>query len=117
ARLGRSNFPVILLAERPEVTTLHRPEIGATDYLAKPYSPPMLRARVRAWLARTLVAYTESAPPGVFEDPIQLEDARDDRGSTQTLLASMLASVPLFRGLMPAQLNALVAQATEQVYP
>ncbi len=117
ARMGRANFPVILLAERPEVTALHRPEIGATDYLAKPYSPPMLRARVRAWLARTLVAYTETAPPSAVEAPVVLEDARDDRGATQTLLASMLASVPLFRPLTPAQLNALVAQATEQVYP
>jgi diguanylate cyclase (GGDEF)-like protein len=115
--MGRANFPVILLTERPEVAALHRPEIGATDYLAKPYSPPMLRARVRAWLARTLVAYTESAPPGAADDPVTLEDAREDRGATQTLLASMLASVPLFKCLTPAQLNALAAQASEQVYP
>ena len=60
SRMGRANFPVILLADHPDASSLHRPEIGATDYLAKPYSPPMLRARVRAWLARTLVAYTET---------------------------------------------------------
>jgi diguanylate cyclase (GGDEF)-like protein len=118
SRLGRANFPVILLAERPEITALHRPEVGATDYLAKPYSPPMLRARVRAWLARTLVAYTEGpAPAAALDEAVTLEDARDDRGATRTLLASMLASVPLFRGLTPAQLNALVAEASEQVYP
>jgi diguanylate cyclase (GGDEF)-like protein len=116
SRMGRSNFPVILLADHPQAA-LHRPEIGATDYLAKPYSPPMLRARVRAWLARTLVAYTESAGPNSIEDVVTLEDARDDKGATQTLLASMLAGVPLFRSLTPTQLNALVAQATEQVYP
>jgi len=118
SRLGRANFPVILLAERPEVSALHRPEVGgATDYLAKPYSPPMLRARVRAWLARTLVTHTESAPPGTVDEPVTLGDAHDDRGATRTLLASMLASVPLFRGLTPVQLNSLVAEATEQVYP
>jgi diguanylate cyclase (GGDEF)-like protein len=117
SRLGRANFPVILLADQPQATQLHRPEIGATDYLAKPYSPPMLRARVRAWLARTLVAYTEAAGPAAVEDAVTLEDARDDKGATQTLLASMLAAVPLFRPLTPMQLNALVAQATEQVYP
>jgi diguanylate cyclase (GGDEF)-like protein len=116
SRMGRSNFPVILLADQPQAT-LNRPEIGATDYLAKPYSPPMLRARVRAWLARTLVAYTESPLPGSLEEPVTLEDARDDKGASQTLLASMLAAVPLFRNLTPTQLNALVAQATEQVYP
>ena len=115
ARLGRANFPVIMLAERPEVTALDRSEAGATDYLAKPYSPPMLRARVRAWLARTLVAYTESAPPAASDEPPPA--ASDDRGAGRTLLAGMLASVPLFRGLTPAQLDALVAQATEEVYP
>jgi diguanylate cyclase (GGDEF)-like protein len=115
--MGRSNFPVILLADHPEATALHRPEVGATDYLAKPYSPPMLRARVRAWLARTLVAYTDSATASGADDMVTLDDARDDKGTTQTLLASMLASVPLFRGLSATQLNALVAQATEQVYP
>jgi diguanylate cyclase (GGDEF)-like protein len=117
SRMGRANFPVILLAERPEVAALHRSEIGATDYLARPYSPPMLRARVRAWLARTLVAYNETAAAGASDGAVAIEDARGDRGTTQTVLASMLASVPLFNCLMPAQLNALVAQATEQVYP
>jgi diguanylate cyclase (GGDEF)-like protein len=116
-RLGRPEFPVILLAERPDVTALRRPEVGATDYLAKPYSPPMLRARVRAWLARTLVAYTDSAVSALSDGLPTPPDAREDRGATQTLLASMLASVPLFRSLTPAQLSALVVQATEQVYP
>jgi len=77
----------------------------------------MLRARVRAWLARTLVAYTEPLTPGTVEEAITLEDARDDKGATQTLLASMLAGVPLFRALSATQLNVLVAQASEQVYP
>jgi diguanylate cyclase (GGDEF)-like protein len=117
SRMGRANFPVILLADHPDANSLHRPEIGATDYLAKPYSPPMLRARVRAWLARTLVAYTEPLTPGTVEEAITLEDARDDKGATQTLLASMLAGVPLFRALSATQLNVLVAQASEQVYP
>jgi diguanylate cyclase (GGDEF)-like protein len=118
SRMGRANFPVILLTEGPENGAMSRAETGATDYLAKPYSPPMLRARVRAWLARTLVAYTETAHPGaVTDEAVSIEDAREDRGTTQTLLASMLASVPLFKCLTPGQLNALVAQATEQVYP
>jgi diguanylate cyclase (GGDEF)-like protein len=117
SRMGRANFPVILLTDGPEAAALNRPELAATDYLAKPYSPPMLRARVRAWLARTLVAFTENAPPGAADAPVAIEDAREDRGATQTLLASMLASVPLFKVLTPAQLNTLVAQATEQVYP
>src|SRR5437870_8619756 len=39
SRIGRANFPVILLVDEPQAAPLHRPEIGATDYLAKPYSP------------------------------------------------------------------------------
>jgi diguanylate cyclase (GGDEF)-like protein len=115
-RMGRSNFPVILLAERPDVTTLDGRAVGATDYLAKPYSPPMLRARVRSWLARTLVAYAETQPSGIG-DELTLHDTRDDRAASQSLLISMLASVSLFRGLTPAQLGTLAAHATEHVYP
>src|SRR5918996_5997685 len=47
SRMGRGNFTVILLTERPDVPTLHHSDGDATDYLAKPYSPPMLRSRVR----------------------------------------------------------------------
>jgi diguanylate cyclase (GGDEF)-like protein len=117
SRLGRANFPVILLADRPQANALHRPDLGVTDYLAKPYSPPMLRARVRAWLARTLVAYMEPGPAVAADERVPAQETQDDRGATQTLLASMLASVPLFRCLTPVQLNALVAHASEQVYP
>jgi diguanylate cyclase (GGDEF)-like protein len=91
--------------------------MGATDYLAKPYSPPMLRARVRAWLARTLVSFSDGLPEPDDDRPVSLEDAREDRATTQTLLASILASVPLFRKCTPEQLNILVRHATEQVYP
>jgi diguanylate cyclase (GGDEF)-like protein len=117
SRMGRSNFPVIMLADHPRTPALNGPDVGATDYLAKPYSPPMLRARVRAWLARTLVAYTDSFTGSPPDEAVMLEDARDNRGSTQTLLASMLAGVPLFRGLSATQLNSLVKEASEQVYP
>jgi diguanylate cyclase (GGDEF)-like protein len=117
SRMGRANFPVILLADHPQTPALNGTDIAATDYLAKPYSPPMLRARVRAWLARTLVSYTDSFTGSSPEEAITLEDARDARGSTQTLLASMLAGVPLFRGLSATQLNNLVKEASEQVYP
>jgi diguanylate cyclase (GGDEF)-like protein len=116
-RLGRVNLPVIVLARRPELTGSGHVEAGATDYLAKPYSPAMLRARVRAWLARTLVAYSEAAAPGVTDEPTTPDAALADRAVTRPLLASMLASVPMFRELTAAQLDALVAHATEQVYP
>jgi diguanylate cyclase (GGDEF)-like protein len=43
--------------------------------------------------------------PTTDEPVVTVEDAREDRGANQTLLASMLAAVPLFRNLTPAQLN------------
>jgi diguanylate cyclase (GGDEF)-like protein len=113
ARMSRPNFPILLLADRPDGAA-DRAQTGATDYLAKPYSPPMLRARVRAWLARTVVAL-DGQPSA--EPPRTPAVAQEDRTTTQTLLASILASVPLFRKCTPEQLNALVQHASEQVYP
>jgi diguanylate cyclase (GGDEF)-like protein len=112
-RMNRPNFPILLLADRPDGGS-DRAQSGVTDYLAKPYSPPMLRARVRAWLARTVTSFDShaTAPPAEPAAPTQ-----DDRATTQTLLASILASVPLFRKCAPEQLNILVQHASEQVYP
>jgi len=111
-RMGRPNFPILLLADRPDEAT-DRAQ-SATDYLAKPYSPPMLRARVRAWLARTVASFDAhaTAPP-----PAEPVHSHDDHATTQTLLASILASIPLFRKCAPEQLNVLVRHASEQVYP
>jgi len=75
-----------------------------------------LRARIRSWLARTLIGQAEARPADPAEAPVVVEDARDERGA-QTLLATMLASVPLFKGMASEHLNTLVANATEQVYP
>ena len=112
-RMNRPNFPILLLADRPDTAT-DRVQARATDYLAKPYSPPMLRARVRAWLARTVVSFDghTTAPPAA--PPAQ---THEDRATTQTLLASILASVPLFRKCAPEELNLLVRHASEEVYP
>src|SRR5262249_12450877 len=112
-RMNRPNFPILLLADRPDAPS-DRAESGATDYLAKPYSPPMPRARVRAWLARTVASFDAhaTAPP-----PTTPTKPHDDRATTQTLLASILASIPLFRKCSPEQLSVLVRNASEQVYP
>ena len=112
-RMNRPNFPVLLLADRPDGAS-DRAQSGATDYLAKPYSPPMLRARVRAWLARTVTSFDAHATAMPGEPPAPTQE---DRATTQTLLASILASVPLFRKCAPEQLSILVQHASEQVYP
>jgi diguanylate cyclase (GGDEF)-like protein len=116
-RMGRMSFPVILLADRTDDSALHRGGAIATDYFVKPYSPPMLRARVRAWLARTLVSHSETAPVDDGLPALTLQDARDDRQDARALFGSMLAAVPLFRGCTPPQIATLVATAAEKIYP
>jgi diguanylate cyclase (GGDEF)-like protein len=113
-RMGREHFPVILLANDPE-GRLDRAEDWATDYLPKPYSPPMLRARVRSWLARTLIAgEIAAAEAGAAAVPTE---TREERAASHAVLASMLASVPLFSKCTDEQLGILVSHATEQIYP
>src|SRR5437899_3240229 len=57
-RLGRRNFPIVVLADSSIPSdAVYRGEASWTDYLSKPFSPPMLRTRVRAWLARTLTVF------------------------------------------------------------
>ena len=112
-RLGREHFPVILLSDDPE-TRLNRGEDWATDYLAKPYSPPMLRARVRSWLARTLSGGEAGLDVGTAA---VLAETREERVASHAVLASMLASVPLFSKCTDEQLGILVSHATEQIYP
>ncbi|HUF93214.1 MAG TPA: diguanylate cyclase, partial [Candidatus Limnocylindria bacterium] len=116
ARMGRMSFPVILLVGPTDDSALHRGEAIATDYFVKPFSPPMLRARVRAWLARTLVGHSDTAPVDDGGSAVTLQDGRDDH-DPRALFGSMLAAVPLFRGCTPSQIAALVASATEEVYP
>jgi diguanylate cyclase (GGDEF)-like protein len=111
--MGRQHFPVILLAADAE-TRVTRPDDWATDYLPKPYSPPMLRARVRSWLARTLVAGETPADAGGATMGVE---TREERAASHAVLASMLASVPLFSKCTDEQLGTLVSHATEQIYP
>ena len=52
-----ANIPVLILtAQGDETNTAAAFEAGATDYLAKPFTPPQLCARVRACLGRVRLA-------------------------------------------------------------
>jgi diguanylate cyclase (GGDEF)-like protein len=111
-RLGRRNLPIIVLADSSIPSdAVYRGEALSTDYLAKPFSPPMLRARVRAWLARTLVVL----------DPAERGLAAIERGSgsaadRRARCASLLASVPLFRKVTAEQRDLLLNGAAEQSF-
>jgi diguanylate cyclase (GGDEF)-like protein len=111
-RLGRPNFPIVVLADSSIPSdAVARGEAQSTDYLAKPFSPPMLRARIRAWLARTLAvsdAERGRAPAGV--------DGAPGASDARARCASLLAAVPLFRQLTAEQRDVLLAGAAEQSF-
>ena len=125
-RLGRPKLPVLLLTDTLDSES--DPRLGnpaTTDCLVKPFSPPMLVTRVRAWLSRALAADQKetraAADPGA-SSPV--EGARapvpagTDKGPATPAVryANLLAAMPLFRALDRDELLALVARATEQVY-
>jgi DNA-binding response OmpR family regulator len=69
---GRSTVPVLFLTARDdEVDRVLGLELGADDYLVKPFSPRELVARVRAILRRT----REGPPP---QDVISVDDLEVD---------------------------------------
>ena len=112
ARLGRANFPVVVLADGSVAAdVVGRGEASSTDYLARPFSPPMLRARVRAWLSRTLTAF--DGPRGTRPRPAE----GADREAGRARYAGLLTSVPLFRSLTNDQRELLAARASEQTFP
>lgn len=122
-RLGRQNVPILLLTDSANTEPdLASNDLSVTDYLATPFSPPMLRTRVRAWLARSLME-KRTEPSTLLDRTARGMDRRTPSGrpgkgrATSTAQhASMLASVPLFRSLNRKQLHRLANRATEQLY-
>ena len=124
ARMDRPDLPIILLTDGMDMADSACVDGTVTvDYLAKPFSPPMLRTRVLAWLIRT----TTLANPR-SDGPISSSLARrsTDEHAADALVeshrgaaaayADTLAMMPLFRSLDREQLLHLVSQATEKVF-
>jgi len=114
--LQKPDLPVILLTERGDDNEpLQTVENVATDYVARPFSPPMLRCRIRAWLARTVgVAGTrveivlQPKMPELPEEP-NLDLTEDD-------LTQLLGSIPLFAPLSSEQRSELIARSVEETF-
>jgi two-component system, OmpR family, phosphate regulon response regulator PhoB len=69
-----ASVPIIMLtAKSDEVDRIVGLEVGADDYVGKPFSPKELVARVRAVLRR---AHPDHAPPVLSVGPITLDAAR-----------------------------------------
>ncbi len=74
---AQSNIPVIMLtAKGDEVDRVVGLEIGADDYLPKPYSPRELLARIRAVLRRHTAAPTEDQASSVETGPLTIDRDR-----------------------------------------
>jgi DNA-binding response OmpR family regulator len=80
----RSDVPIIILtARREEIDRIAGLELGADDYVVKPFSPQELVSRVRAVLRRTKRG--QFAPEG--EDALSFEDLLIDPRSRTVMLA------------------------------
>jgi diguanylate cyclase (GGDEF)-like protein len=124
-RTGRPDLPVILLTHTGEVDDARLLSENATDYLERPFSHPMLRTRVRAWISRT--STTKALNPGARS--IRSDEAEIDGEAVETVPGSgrpaepnlndadALAQSVLFRDLEPDQLAKLLSNASEQIFP
>jgi len=71
----RSHVPIIMVTARDsEIDKVVGLEIGADDYVTKPYSPRELVARIRAVLRRQLGGDTgEHSPPTLAAGPVRMD--------------------------------------------
>ncbi|MGH7278773.1 MAG: diguanylate cyclase domain-containing protein [Candidatus Rokuibacteriota bacterium] len=108
---GRPDLPIIVLVDLAQTERLLGLVEESIDVLPKPFSPPMLRARIRAWLARTL-----PDPEG----HTARRRRREARGVRDTIspesYADALWALPLFRSLTRDERQGLVAEATDHNY-
>jgi two-component system KDP operon response regulator KdpE len=74
-----STVPVIMLTVRQsEMDKIHGLDLGADDYLAKPFSPPELLSRIRALLRRSLMAPPTRKTRIVVDDDLTIDFSRHE---------------------------------------
>jgi diguanylate cyclase (GGDEF)-like protein len=111
-RAGKPDLPILVLTRKQQEERLDGATVLATDYLPHPYSSPMLRSRVRVWLARTQAANPEET--GVL--PRQVSAVwRTGRESLSA--AEAVSIVELFRTLSPDQMEKVLAGSTQRQFP
>ena len=99
-----SNVPVIMLTAKGEEADIIRGlEIGADDYITKPFSPRVLLARIKAVLRRVEIEGNAETDPvhrvgGVTVDPerheVRVDGELIDLTATEFKLLTLLASKP-----------------------
>jgi two-component system, OmpR family, response regulator RegX3 len=90
---ARSDVPILMLTARDsEVDRVVGLEIGADDYMTKPFSSRELVARIRAILRRSPVGGVMT--PGGVELPIEANGVRIDRGRHEVLVDGRAVQLP-----------------------
>ena len=83
---SKSRIPVVMLTARgDEADRIVGLEVGADDYVAKPFSPRELLARLRALLRRS--------DPAAFAEKLQIGDVVVDLGSRQCSRAAVVVDL------------------------
>jgi two-component system response regulator RegX3 len=73
----RSNVPIIMVTARDsEIDKVVGLEIGADDYVTKPYSPRELVARIRAVLRRQTTEAIDASAPTLTAGPVRMDVER-----------------------------------------
>jgi diguanylate cyclase (GGDEF)-like protein len=111
---GQPELPVLVLTDDGPGDVCWNDSVP-TDYLARPFSPPMLRTRVRAWLARSLTR-GDGSRAGDERSPGALA-ARLDGDESGQKYVDALQGLGLFRLLTREQLAALARGAVDRLYP
>lgn len=112
-----AGLAIVVLTEHLDDAALRRSAaLGLTDCLAKPFSPPLVHARVRAWLARRTgqkrpYAPMAAPPPDVQSQPLALPRRGATGTAAQAKKVQVLADAPLFSSLSRQDLRALAEGA------
>ncbi len=118
--LAKPDLPIILLTEeRDGSEALYSAESIATDYLARPFSSPMLRTRIRAWMARTIgttaapveIPLRRSGPEATEPSPLVGAQSAESES-----FIDLLSSNPVFASLTRDQLTQVTTKATDRTY-
>jgi diguanylate cyclase (GGDEF)-like protein len=114
-KTGNPDLPVVLLTQGHDLGSAKSGFVDATDYLERPFSPPMLRTRVRAWISRTVLEKQAArSTSGSRRDKKPAPATPETSGGNYT---DVLKQTALFQHLDVAQLDDLISNASEQVFP
>jgi len=93
---SRSSVPIIMVtAKGAEIDTVVGLEVGADDYVTKPYRLRELVARMRAVLRRRSNDETPTGPPVLLDEVVEVGDVRVDHERHEVFIRGTETRLPL----------------------